>query len=95
MVEARRRGDDYYQTHREGEEVKESLRWHNEHGNPRWKDVPEEQWPQKIDSYVVFFEGDGSVFVNSESPLMKDTWCSKGDSGKSSVSHTSDGKSCN
>ena len=69
MVEARRRGDDYYQTHREGEEVKESLRWHNEHGNPRWKDVPEEQWPQKIDSYVVFFEGDGSVFVNSEEPV--------------------------
>ena len=54
MVEARRRGDEYYQSHREGEEVKESLRWQNEHGNPRWKNVPEEQWPQKIDSYVVF-----------------------------------------
>ena len=69
MVEARRRGDDYYQSHREGEEVKESLRWQNEHGNPGWKNVPEEQWPQKIDSYVVFFEGDGSVFVNFEEPV--------------------------
>ena len=69
--EARHRGDDYYHSHLEGEEVKETLRRYIAWGNPRWKGVPEEQWPRKLDMYFVFFD-DGSVSLFSDEHIAEE-----------------------
>ena len=68
LREARRRGDPYFHIHREGEETKDALRRAIERGNPRWAGVPEERWPQKSDTYGVFFDS-GGVFLLSETPI--------------------------
>ena len=69
--QAQRRGDDYYHRHEEGDDARAFFRRTVERGNPRWKGVPEEQWPQKVDSHCVFFEG-GSVLVSSEEPIAEE-----------------------
>ncbi len=71
VLEARRRGDDYYHYHVEGEEAEEAIRQQIERGNPHWKGVPEKQWPPKYDAYIVFFVG-GSVVVMSEEPVAEE-----------------------
>ena len=71
-TEARRRGDDYYHGHVEGEEVKEYVhRIIERGGGSRWKSVPEERWPRKMDSYFIFFDG-GGVIVGSEEPIAEE-----------------------
>ena len=69
--EARLRGDSYWHGHVEGEEVKKDLRHSIERGNPRWKGLSEDQWPQKLDNYYVFFDG-GGVTVHSEEPIAEE-----------------------
>ena len=68
--EARLRGDAYTHSHWEGEEARELLR-RSAWGSPRWKGVPEEQWPQEFDVYNVFFEG-GRTYVSSEEPIAEE-----------------------
>jgi ligand-binding sensor domain-containing protein/signal transduction histidine kinase len=69
--QARNRGDDYYHRHVEGEEAREVLRRASEEGHPRWKEVPEERWPEKFDHYFVFFES-GNVRMVSEEPIAEE-----------------------
>ena len=69
--EARRRGDDYYHRHFEGEGAKEMFQRTIERGNPRWKDVPEESWPREAELYCTFFEG-GAVVVSSEEAITEE-----------------------
>jgi len=71
VLEDRSRGDDYSHRHVEGEGAKELIQQAIERGNPRWKGVPEERWPQKVDMYTVFFEG-GAVVVSSEEPISEE-----------------------
>ncbi len=71
VSQARRRGDEYWHSHREGEEAKEYLHRTIEGGNPRWQGIPEERWPQELDSYVVFF-GKSGVVVSSEEPIAEE-----------------------
>ena len=59
------RGEDYHHHRKEDEELKELLRRFVGRGHPRWKGIPEDRWPQKLDFYSVFFEG-GSFTVESE-----------------------------
>ena len=71
IQEAGRRGDAYWHAHSEGEKAKEGVRRSIANGNPRWKGVPEERWPHKVDSYRVFFEG-GRVGVSAEEPIAEE-----------------------
>ena len=68
---ARRSGEAYYHGHIEGERAKERMRQHIASGNPRWKDVPEERWPEKADNYFIFFES-GQFVVTSEEPIAEE-----------------------
>ena len=43
------RGDDYIYEHVEGQEARDRQRGAIEMGMPRWRDVPEEQWPEAFD----------------------------------------------
>ncbi len=70
-IEARRRGDDYVYTRSEGEAAKDRVRHLIAQGNPRWKGVPEERWPRKLDTYVIHFKG-GDAGVNSEEPIAEE-----------------------
>ena len=70
--EARRRGDDYFHLHCEGGEVKQRLRRQIERGHPRWKDVPEDQWPQKMDTYNVFVGERGVITLASGEPIAEE-----------------------
>ena len=63
--EAQQRGEVYYYKHSEGEEWKQEIRGNIKSGNPRWRDVPEDQWPLEGHTYYVFFEG-GDVMLGSE-----------------------------
>ena len=71
VIKTRLRGDDYFHSYREGEEVKENFRQRIEEGYPQWKDVPEDRWPQKHNGYYVFFGG-GNVYVSSEEPIAEE-----------------------
>ena len=74
LREAQRRGDDYHHSHEEGEELKRAAHRHIERGVGMWnvwKDIPEDRWPKKIDSYWAFFEG-GRVSVASEAPIAEE-----------------------
>ena len=69
--EARRRGDDYYHSHTEPGEVRGSILRGLAKGNPRFKGIPEERWPEKIERYFVFFDG-GCVQLRSEEPIAEE-----------------------
>ena len=74
LREAQRRGDDYHHSHEEGEELKRAAHRHIESGVGMWnvwKDIPEDRWPKKIDSYWAFFEG-GRVSVASEALIAEE-----------------------
>ena len=68
LEEARRRGVDYHHLHVEGDEVKQVVRQLISRGNPRWKGVPEDRWPEKLNSYSIFFKR-GWVRVASEEAI--------------------------
>jgi hypothetical protein len=65
------RGDSYWHSHVEGEEAKERLLQGVERGHLRWVGVPEERWPQKMDSYSVFFD-EGGWSLQSEEPIAEE-----------------------
>ena len=71
VTKSRLEGDDYFYLHVEGEEAKEFVRVTIENGNPKWKDVPEERWPQQVDRYGVYFEG-GMVTMGSSEPIAEE-----------------------
>ena len=69
--EALRRDEDYSHRHMEREELVEVRRRLIAEGDLRWKDVPEEQWPQETDLYRVFFDG-GGIWTASEEPIAEE-----------------------
>ena len=68
---ARRRGDDYVYSYTENEDARNVIRQSIEAGNPRWRDVPEERWPQEHHSYIVLFEG-GGINLSSEEAISEE-----------------------
>ena len=75
IQDARRRGDDYYHRHWEGEDLRRTIRRHAGLGNPLMKvlmkDLPEEQWPQEVETYHIFFDT-GRVQLTSEEPIAEE-----------------------
>ena len=71
LEEARRRGDPYHHRHLEGDDVKALNRRMIASGNLVWKDVPEEEWPTKVDVYRVFFKG-GWVSLTFSEPIAEE-----------------------
>ena len=69
--EARQRGEDYYHTHLGSKVVKVAINEAIAIGDPRWKGVPEERWPQEGYLYQIFYDG-GTVGVGSEEPIAED-----------------------
>jgi hypothetical protein len=56
---------------RKPDEVRGSILRGLAKGNPRFKGIPEERWPQKIERYFVFFDG-GCVQLRSEEPIAEE-----------------------
>ena len=71
IEDARRRGNDYHHKHIEDDELRENIRERAARGNPRWKGVPEDRWPRKVEAYFVFFAG-GRFDVHSEEPIPEE-----------------------
>ena len=69
--EAHRRGDEYHYEYRDGEAARAFLRRVTAGGNPRWKDVPEEDWPQQWHESTAFFDG-GRIRLVSEERIAED-----------------------
>ena len=69
LREAQRRGDEYHHVRYEGEELKQMARQNLEKVRDHpLKAIPEEQWPEKMESYTAFFEG-GRVTVAALEPI--------------------------
>ena len=65
--QARLRGEDYYHSRAEGEELKSNWRDAISRGHPA-ESLPVEEWPTKVDSYAIYFDR-GNVLVGSREPI--------------------------
>ena len=61
--------DTDYHDHLEGSEATERIRNLTEGGNPRWRDVPEDQWPRQFEWYNVAFQG-GHISMACEATVL-------------------------
>ena len=68
MIRSGPRRDTGFHDHLEGSEATDRIRNLTEGGNPRWRDVPEDQWPRQFEWYNVAFEG-GHISMASEATV--------------------------
>ena len=65
-------GEPYLHRYREGEEAREGIRSSIAAGrSQRWKGVPEEEWPYRVDHYHIYFEG-GRVGITASASISED-----------------------
>jgi len=72
VSQTRKQGDPYHHIHYSGERLKDVIKRTIEADNPRWANVPEEQWPTEADQYFVFFEG-GSIEMTLKETAPEDS----------------------
>ncbi len=71
-LEAQQRGDFYLHRPTEGQEARTVIRELLATGRAlKWKDVPEERWPERVDHYHVYFDG-GRVGFSATEPIAEE-----------------------